>query len=156
MNKAVNLPALSEQNSQFLEDLMKKLADNAKATLIFADPVEREGMTIIPVAKMMWGFGGGGGSDKKNAAGGTGGAGGIRTIPVGFIQLKGGKARFQPIFDAGKIIMLFAVWGLLGYLIVRRMFPSPKAKMVKSPPKGIPATTTTDEKVAEPVTVGKL
>jgi hypothetical protein len=51
--------------------------------------------------------------------------------------------------------MLFAVWGLVGYLIVRRMFPSPKAKMAKSPPKVMPATTTSDEKVTEPVPVGK-
>lgn len=154
MNKAINLPALSDQNNQFLEDLIKKLADNAKATLIFADPVERDGMTIIPVAKMNWGFGGGGGSDKKGVTGGVGGGGGIRTIPVGFIQLKGGKARFQPIFDAGKIIMMFAVWGLIGYLIVRRMFPPPKVQQPKSNPKEILLTTTGNEKVTEPVTVG--
>lgn len=156
MPKTINLPALSEQNSQFFEDLIKKFTDNAKATLIFADPVEREGMTIIPVAKMMWGFGGGGGSDKKNPASGVGGGGAIRTIPVGYIQLKGGKARFQPIFDAGKIIMLFAVWGLVGYLIVRRMFPSPKARPVKNDPKEIPTGTTANEKVTQPVTVGNL
>ena len=45
-------------------DLAQALADRvglkAGAHAVFGQPVEREGITVIPVAKVRWGFGGGG------------------------------------------------------------------------------------------------
>jgi uncharacterized spore protein YtfJ len=147
---------LSEQENMFIEGVVKKLADNARAAVVFADPVEREGLTIIPIARLSWGFGGGTGSDKKGTSSGMGGGGGITAVPVGYIELKGGKARFSPIVDFSKIIPVAIVLSLLISLLLRRLAKRPKARQLVQPAKSeIPAVTpqASDGKVEEAVTV---
>jgi uncharacterized spore protein YtfJ len=73
---------------------------NARAAHIFGEAVERDDVTVIPVARARCGLGGGGG--KKGLASrseGMGGGGGVIVEPVGFIEMKGGEARYRPIFD---------------------------------------------------------
>src|SRR5438552_9944 len=45
--------------------LIERIADSiqlhANAKQVYGEPVERDGTTIIPVARVQWGFGGGGG-----------------------------------------------------------------------------------------------
>ena len=50
-----------EQNykDDFLTNIAEKLGAAAKVSLVFGEPVERDGVTVIPVAKSRWGFGGG-------------------------------------------------------------------------------------------------
>jgi uncharacterized spore protein YtfJ len=100
--------------SEFIGTMAEKLGAVAKAATIFGEPVERAGVTIIPVAKARWGFGGGAGHRKKgddagNLGGGSperrageeedggGGGGGVTVTPVGFIEIKDGQAEFRPI-----------------------------------------------------------
>ena len=46
---------------RLVERLADKLGSSAHSTAVFGEPVERDGVTVIPVAKARWGFGGGGG-----------------------------------------------------------------------------------------------
>ena len=55
--------SISSQN--FLERLAERIGINARASTVFADPVEKDGVTVIPVAKARWGIGGGAGSGKN-------------------------------------------------------------------------------------------
>jgi uncharacterized spore protein YtfJ len=80
---------------EFIGRLADRLGATARASTIFADPVERDGLTIIPVARSRWGFGGGVG--RKRDEDGAGGGGGAQVTPVGFIELKNGEAEFRPI-----------------------------------------------------------
>lgn len=75
---------LEKPNSadRFIGTMAEKLGAVARAATIFAEPVERDGITVIPVAKARWGFGGGGG---------------VQVTPVGFIEIKNGQADFRPI-----------------------------------------------------------
>ncbi len=43
------------------ERLAEKIGSSARATAVFGEAVERDGVTVIPVAKARWGFGGGDG-----------------------------------------------------------------------------------------------
>ena len=79
----------------FIGGMADKLGAAARASTIFGDPVERDGLTVIPVAKAQWGFGGGVGHRKNED--GAGGGGGMRITPVGFIELKDGAAEFRQI-----------------------------------------------------------
>jgi len=85
----------SNSASTFLGGMAERLGAAARTTTIFGDPVERDGLTVIPVASALWGFGGGVGQ-RKHAEGG-GGGGGMQITPVGFIELKNGAAEFRPI-----------------------------------------------------------
>lgn len=79
----------------FIETIAEKLGAVARAATVFAEPVERDGLTVIPVAKAKWGFGGGSGHTKDEH--GAGGGGGVTVTPVGFIEIKNGQAKFQRI-----------------------------------------------------------
>jgi uncharacterized spore protein YtfJ len=82
----------------------------ARAATIFAEPLERDGITVIPAAKAQWGFGGGVGHRKHEDGAGDG----VPVMPVGFIEIKNGTAEFRPIrivslplMIAGGISILF-------------------------------------------------
>jgi uncharacterized spore protein YtfJ len=80
---------------EFIGAMAERLGATARASIIFADPVERDGLTIIPVARARWGFGGGVG--RKRDEDGAGGGGGAQVTPVGYIAIKNGDAEFRPI-----------------------------------------------------------
>ncbi len=101
---------------RFIGTMAEKLGAVARAATVFGEPVEREGITVIPVAKARWGFGGGAG--RKDEGGeqeeGAGGGGGVQVTPVGFIEIKNQAASFRPIrtvslswIITGSILALF-------------------------------------------------
>ncbi len=114
---------LEKANSadKFISTMAEKLGAVARAATVFGQPVEREGITVIPVAKARWGFGGGGGQRTDHGDGGkqedgVGGGGGVHVTPVGFIEIKNHEANFRPIrtvslpwIIVGSIVSLFLV-----------------------------------------------
>ena len=87
---------------RFIGSMAEKLGAVARAATVFGEPVERDGITVIPVAKARWGFGGGAGQRKDEGADGkqedgAGGGGGVQVTPVGFIEIKNQAANFRPI-----------------------------------------------------------
>jgi len=103
-----------------LERLGQQLTSTATAQAVYGTPVERDGLTIIPVARARYGFGGGGGGGTKvpEAAGSGAGAGaGVSLTPVGYIELREGRSRFRPIRSS--VVPLVAVSGAIAWLLLR-------------------------------------
>lgn len=100
----------------FLERIAHEVGMTANASYIYAAPVERDGVTVIPVAKSVYWFGGGGGRRANEE--GSGGGGGAVLKPVGYIEIKGGETRFRRARDplalalAAAPAILFGVWRL--------------------------------------------
>jgi uncharacterized spore protein YtfJ len=90
----------------FTERLAEKVGATARASAVFGDAVEREGVTVIPVARAKWGFGGGSGG--RQGEEGSGGGGGISVSPIGYIELRAGEARFRRINSRAKIVAALA------------------------------------------------
>lgn len=91
--------------SRVLERLVSKVGGQARVQTVFGDPVEREHVTVIPVARVRWGVGGGGGAAPEGS--GSGGGGGVAADPIGYIEITSGGATFRPIapsFSAGTVI----------------------------------------------------
>lgn len=82
----------SIEKGDFISGLAERIGSAAGVNAVFGEPVEREGVTVIPVARVSWGFGGGGGEDE-----GHGGGGGASANAQGFIEIEGGHARYRPI-----------------------------------------------------------
>ncbi|MEP7215786.1 MAG: spore germination protein GerW family protein, partial [Anaerolineaceae bacterium] len=91
---------------------------------IFGDPVEKGGVTVIPVAKVRYGFGGGSGSDTSDKGDGSkhdegaGGGGGVAASPLGFIEISDGTAKFKRTHDPASAVPVilasaFAAWVVL-------------------------------------------
>ena len=93
--------------SDFVQRLGDSIQVHANAKQVYGEPVERDGTTIIPVARVQWGFGGGGIGHGPAERGG--GGGGARATPTGFIELKKGVAEFRPIDDPNAPLRLLAV-----------------------------------------------
>jgi uncharacterized spore protein YtfJ len=78
-----------------IEHLANRVGAQADARAVFAPPITHEGITVIPVARVLGGFGGGAGADAENGAHGGGGAGGFGAMPLGFIEIDRRGARFK-------------------------------------------------------------
>lgn len=109
--------------SSLVEKLAHQLSSSVSAQTIYGTPIEREGVTVIPVARARYGFGGGGGSGENqqecgnHTGGGSGGGGGVAITPVGYIELREGRARFRRIHST--TVPLVAVSGLIALLLLR-------------------------------------
>jgi uncharacterized spore protein YtfJ len=82
------------------------------AGAVYGEPVERDGVTVIPVARTIWSFGGGSGGPPNSERTGAGGGGAGITMPVGYIRIRNGKASFRPIIGLGPILMTASIVGL--------------------------------------------
>jgi uncharacterized spore protein YtfJ len=112
--------------------LAERLGASASASSVFGEPVERDGVTVIPVARVRWGVGGGSGrgtgsrgrgrkrgkadtsdlgesTEQNEQNEGTGGGGGVQASPLGFIELRAGRARYRRVHDPLRL----AIAGLL-------------------------------------------
>jgi uncharacterized spore protein YtfJ len=103
----------------FVERLAARLGLAATAKSVYAEPVERDGVTIIPVAKVRFGFGGG--SGKKSTKEGTGGGGGMHATPLGYIEMKDGQTEFKPIRDPLSLVPIVAAGSFAGWILLRSL-----------------------------------
>jgi hypothetical protein len=94
----------------FTEQLAERVGAAARASAVFGEPVEGQGVTVVPVARARWGFGGGSGG--RDGEEGAGGGGGTAVSPVGYIELRAGEARFRRIHNRARIGAAVAAWGL--------------------------------------------
>lgn len=101
--------------NNFIESLAQKLGKTANAATIYGEPVERDGVTVIPAAKAMYGFGGG--ADMK--AGEEGSGGGVAIKPVGYIEIKDGNTKFKSIPDPERVIKIIGVAGVVAFMLMK-------------------------------------
>ena len=115
-----NPSAAETPAASLLARLGQQLSTSATAQAVYGTPVERDGITVIPVAKAHYGFGGGGGGGTKEgeaAGSGMGAGGGVSLTPVGYIELREGRSRFRPIRSS--VVPLVAVSGAIAWLLLR-------------------------------------
>lgn len=90
-----------------LDDLMRstmeKVHEMVDTNTIVGQPITTaDGVTLIPISKVSFGFGGGGGdygkTAKENFGGGAGA--GVKIDPVAFLIIKDGTTRMLPVAAA--------------------------------------------------------
>ena len=90
--------------NDLLSTTMEKIRTMVDSNTIIGQPIQAEGVTLIPVSKMSFGFGSGG-SDfvtknqkpaTPNTFGGGSGAG-VKLEPVAFLIIKGDSVRLLPV-----------------------------------------------------------
>jgi uncharacterized spore protein YtfJ len=93
--------------NNLLERLAKRVGSKASVRAVFGEPVVAEGVTVIPVATVAFGFGGGTGRETGPAktGEGLGGGGGVTARPLGYIEISGGAAVFKPIRDPRRDVL---------------------------------------------------
>jgi len=90
-----------------LQSLKESVLGQASVKAIYGEAISAHEKTIIPVAKITYGFGAGAGTggvgDSKARGEGGGGGGGVRAVPVGVIEVSSQQTRFIPITDRRKL-----------------------------------------------------
>jgi uncharacterized spore protein YtfJ len=90
---------------ELVASLAERVGGRVSASTVFAPPVERDGITVIPVATARFVVGGGSGSDPEKGQEGGGGGGLGRVAPAGYIELKDGRSRFVPIVNPARMAL---------------------------------------------------
>jgi uncharacterized spore protein YtfJ len=115
----------TQDGTALADELLKRIGetvgDKAKVSTVFGEPVERAGITVIPVAKARFGFGGGGGAGARGGEEGSGGGGGGGALvsPVGYIELREGTAQFKRISTLADVLPLAAAAALTALAVKR-------------------------------------
>ena len=110
------------------DGLLERLAElvGAKATVqaVFGEPIKQGDMTVVPVAKVRWGFGGGGGRSEAapdEPASGSGGGGGVAADPVGYLEIGPAGATFKPISDVRPSPAFLLAAGVTAAIVIRAL-----------------------------------
>ena len=83
-----------------VEEILEGAREAINVRRVYGDPIEQEGVTVIPAAAV--GGGGGGGGDETN----SGGAGfGVRAKPVGAYVIRGEDVAWVPAVDVSRIVL---------------------------------------------------
>lgn len=85
--------------STMIETSMNKLREMVDANAIVGEPITTpDGVTLIPISRLSYGFGCGGGDYGKQSAGtGAGCGGGVHVEPMAFLVVKDGVTRMLPV-----------------------------------------------------------
>jgi len=112
---------------EILQALTERFAATATVKQVFGEPIEAQGKTIVPVARVWYHVGAGwGGRKAESGEGGSGGGGGggtVAAIPVGVLEVTPEGVRFERFFDAKQAGILVGAGFLLG-VVVRRLLSS--------------------------------
>lgn len=100
-----------------LDELLRRFGSDAHAKTVFGDPVEHDGVGIIPVARVGWGFGTGRRGDKRSSSKGLGA--GMGVSPAGYIEITGAGARFRPIRPWWVELAYVVGGGIFAFLFLR-------------------------------------
>ncbi len=117
-----------------LEEMLSRIGqvhERATVRTVFGDPLQVDGRTIIPVARVQYGFGFGAGrssekekEEEESGEGGGGGAG-VSIRPVAVLEISGQDTKVKPIIDvtrlalAGMMLVAWNVWWIA--YTIRRM-----------------------------------
>ena len=89
------------QLSELMASSMDKIREMVDSNTIIGQPiVTADGVTLIPVTRLSFGFGCGGGDYGKQAGAshfGGGSTAGVRVEPVAFLVVKDGTTRVMPV-----------------------------------------------------------
>ena len=88
------------QLNDMMHSAMEKVREMVDTNTIVGQPITTpDGVTLIPISKVSFGFGGGGGDYGKPVKDGFGGgaAAGVKIDPVAFLVIKDGITRVMPV-----------------------------------------------------------
>lgn len=120
--------AIGGPADRLLERLAELVGARANVELVFGEPVKQGELTVIPVARVRWGFGGGGGRSEETPAGtpeaaGSGGGGGVAADPVGYLEITASGTTFRRIgerYPSALLLLAAAVaFGIVSRALAR-------------------------------------
>jgi len=111
-------------------EVLSAAKDAITVKRVYAEPYEKDGLTVIPAATVGGGAGGGSGQDDKGQEGGGGGFG-MSGRPAGAFVIKDGQVDWRPAVDPNRIVVMVGMV-VIAYLLSRPRMARARAKAASS------------------------
>ena len=101
-----------------VDEILGGARDAITVRRVFGEPIEQEGVTVVPVANVRGG-GGGGGDTEGNGGGGFG----VSASPAGVYVIADGQVRWRPAVNVNRMMLgwqLVSALGILAFVRVAR------------------------------------
>jgi uncharacterized spore protein YtfJ len=108
------------ENLMPYEEVFRSIIERVGVKTVYGEPISAQGKTIVPVAKVRYGFGGGAGRNDKEKHGG-GGSGGLVANPVGVVEVTETDTRFIPITSNWPLVGAIALGVAFGLCVFQRI-----------------------------------
>jgi uncharacterized spore protein YtfJ len=102
-----------------VQDLVGQARDALTVKRVFGEPYEKDGVTIIPAARVQGGAGAGGGEDPEGRATGSGSGFGMTARPVGAFVIRDGELTWRPAVDVTRVALGGQLVAIVALLTVR-------------------------------------
>jgi uncharacterized spore protein YtfJ len=102
-----------------VQDVIAQARDTLTVKRVFGEPYEKDGVTIIPAARVLGGAGGGSGEDPQGQGRGSGSGFGITARPVGAFVIRDGELSWRPSVDVTRIVLGGQLVAVVALLTVR-------------------------------------
>jgi uncharacterized spore protein YtfJ len=93
-----------------VDEMWRGARDAMTVKRVYGDPVQSDGVTLVPAAAVRGGAGGGG---EGGPEGGGGGGFGIVARPIGAYVIRDGSVSWRPAIDLNRVLLLAAAVVLL-------------------------------------------
>ncbi len=110
-----------------VSEVMAHARDAMTVRRVFGEPYEKDGVTVIPVARVMGGAGGGGGEggEGTDRPSGSGAGYGLVATPAGVYVIRGEEVRWHPALDVNRLILGAQIVAVIALLVVRSIARRP-------------------------------
>jgi uncharacterized spore protein YtfJ len=103
-----------------LREIVGYAADAAQVRRVFGEPIERDGVVVVPVAAIRGGAGGGGGKGPEDAGGeGLGGGYGFIARPAGVFVIRDDQVDWRPAIDVTALALGGQLVAVVALLVAR-------------------------------------
>ncbi len=102
-----------------VQDVITQARDAITVRRVFGEPYEKNGVTVIPVARVHGGAGGGGGEGPEGQGKGSGSGFGMSARPVGAFLIKGNDLTWRPAVDVNRVVLGAQVVAIVALLTIR-------------------------------------
>jgi uncharacterized spore protein YtfJ len=102
-----------------VQEVLTQARDAMSVKRVFGEPYEKNGVTVIPAARVQGGAGGGGGEGPEGQGRGSGSGFGLAARPVGAYLIRGEEVTWRPAVDLNRIVFGAQVVAIVALLTVR-------------------------------------
>jgi uncharacterized spore protein YtfJ len=112
-------------------ELATTVRDAITVSRVFAEPYEKDGVTVIAAATVAGGGGVGGGHDDRGQEG-EGGGFGVSARRAGAYVIKDGTVRWRPAVDVNRLLVTAGAV-VIAYLLARARIEKARARVRATP-----------------------
>jgi len=102
-----------------IDEAVATLKDSLTARRVYAEPVERDGQTVIAAAAVAGGGGGGDGTDQTGKHG-SGGGFGLNAKPVGAFVITEQRVYWRPAVDVNRLLTVAGAVAIVALIVGAR------------------------------------